>query len=131
MEQTGKFEKQIPGKISFDLPPKRRRVLRAAAAAALLKGLGLAGCLIGGGDGHDESDDEEDDRRRLLDDVAWCLSGVVEIRLRDGRIRRPLPLLPSNDGVPITSALRDLEPIFVSFDTHRQTQREGERERRH
>ncbi len=118
-------QEKIPGKISFDLAPKRRRVLRAAAAAALLNGLGLGGCFIGGGggDGQEESDEEDEERR-----LGWCLSGVVDIRLNMGRIRRllppPPPLLPSVDGVPIASALRDLQPnigclsdnVHQSFD---------------
>jgi hypothetical protein len=104
-------KEKIPGKMSFDLAPKNRRVLRAAATAALLNGLGLAGCFgAGGGDGQDDSDDDDEDR--LLG-----FNGVVEMRRKDGRIRRPLPWLPSNDGVPIASALRDLEPVwFFCFE---------------
>jgi hypothetical protein len=104
-----KTPQKIPGKMSFDLAPKNRRVLRAAATAALLNGLGLAGCLgAGGGDGQDESDDEDEDR--LLG-----FNGVVEILRNDGRIRRPFPWLPSRDGVLIASALRDLEPVIISY----------------
>jgi hypothetical protein len=107
--RTARKKEKIPGKMSFDLAPKNRRVLRAAATAALLNGLGLAGCLgAGGGDGQDDSDDDDEDR--LLG-----FNGVVEMRRKDGRIRRPLPWLPSNDGVPIASALRDLEPVWVFF----------------
>lgn len=109
------------------MAPKRRRVFRAAAAAALLSGLGLAGSL-GGADEQDESEEDEEDGR-LLDgideaeaDPAGCLSGVVEIRLSDVRMRRLLltelvPLLPSSEGVPMASALRDLQPIIVAIDT--------------
>ena len=111
IEKKKHQQKKIPGKISFDLAPKRRRVLRAAAVAALLNAFGLGGCLRGGGwVGQDESDEEEEDRR-----LGWCLNGVVDIRRKDGRIRRPLPLLPSVDGVPIASTLRDLEPNFLGF----------------
>lgn len=113
MAKKTKKTPKIPGKTSFDLAPKNRRVLRAAATAALLNGLGLAGCLgAGGGDGKDDSDDSDDDDD---DDRFLGFNGVVEIRRKDGRIRRPLPWLPSNDGVPIASALRDLEPIRFFF----------------
>lgn len=99
--------KKIPGEMSLDLAPNKRRVLRAAATAALLNGLGLAGCLGAvGADGHDDSDDSDEDRR-------LGFKGVVDMRLNDGKIRRLLPwLLPSSDGVPIASALRDLEPVL-------------------
>ena len=55
-----------------------------------------------------ESDDEDEDR--LLG-----FNGVVEILRNDGRIRRPFPWLPSRDGVLIASALRDLEPVIISY----------------
>lgn len=101
------------------MPLKIRRVLRTAAVAALLKGFGRIGCLGAGsgqgGDEHEESEDDGDTDRRLTDEPASCLNGVVEILLSVGRNRRPLALAPPANGppggVPITSALRDLEPV--------------------